>query len=492
MAENTEKEDERQLLGIIIADNAIIDRSHDMLERCRKRGITEESFSDKDCRTLYREMLNHAKNKPDFDLKTLYQYLDEKKIVLGGNADSSLAFLSKLVDNIVTTAHFEHYRNRVIDNAARRKILDVLTFFITQVKSRPHEEFVIQNETEFLANDLLNIFPQELPAVSNARVIEKAKDKLREQLLYGTGAMDGLSTGYPCLDNLLFGMKAGELIVLAARPSVGKTSLGMDIAMNVASAGHKVLVFSCEMTHEQLVKRQLASVGQLNMKKFRAPPDQALVVSVERQAALDRLEQAAQTVGALPIIVEDRGSRDVESLRSHALRYHRKENIELIVVDYMQLLKSRDTKSTNRQYEMAEISGVLKGIARDLRVPVIALSQLSRANEQRGDKEERPKLSDLRDSGAIEQDADVVMLLRRPLRIYGYEDCSLEERDIAYVDVAKNRNGETGEIALKFIGEYTHFENLTAEENQRLTKYRQDKRANSGKHRLASTLVPIA
>ena len=121
MAENTEKEDERQLLGIIIEDNSIIDRSHDMLERCRKRGITEESFSDKDCRTLYREMLNHAKNKPDFDLNTLNQYLNEKNIVLGNDVDgNNLQFLCGLIDKIGSTAHFEHYRNRVIANAARR------------------------------------------------------------------------------------------------------------------------------------------------------------------------------------------------------------------------------------------------------------------------------------------------------------------------------------------------------------------------------------
>jgi replicative DNA helicase len=255
------------------------------------------------------------------------------------------------------------------------------------------------------------------------------------------------------------------MIVIAARPSVGKTSLAMNIAescalgldMNnvpVKSDGgkrHPVLVFSLEMPVEALSKRMIAGRAHLNMWKL----NRNMVARSERQMMTNNLFQAVEELKSAPLYVDDTAGLDIMDLRARARRMKKAHGIELIVIDYLQLCCCREGARQSRQIEVSMISQQIKAMAKELKIPVIVLSQLSRANEQRGDKFERPKLSDLRDSGAIEQDADVVFLLRRPSRTPS--DPQSADETLAIVDVAKNRNGETGEVDVNFYREWTRF-----------------------------------
>jgi replicative DNA helicase len=256
------------------------------------------------------------------------------------------------------------------------------------------------------------------------------------------------------------------MIVIAARPSVGKTSLAMNIAESCAlgldmnnvpvktdgGKRHPVMIFSLEMPVEALTRRMIA--GRANINTWRL--NRNLCSKSEKQALMQNLFQAAGDLKDAPIYVDDSAGLDVMDLRARARRAKKQYGIELIVIDYLQLCTCREAaRQGSRQIEVGMISQQIKAMAKELKIPVIVLSQLSRANEQRGDKFERPKLSDLRDTGAIEQDADVVFLLRRPSR--NAADPESNDETLAIIDVAKNRNGETGEVRVNFVREYTRF-----------------------------------
>jgi replicative DNA helicase len=290
----------------------------------------------------------------------------------------------------------------------------------------------------------------------------RAMDHLFDE---GGGHFDGLSTGFKYLDEKLMGLKPADMIVIAARPSVGKTSLAMNIAECVAlgqdingmptkcdgGKKHPVLMFSLEMSTESLAKRMLAGRAQVDTWRLQ----RGLLHKDERIEASGRLMSAAGALREAPIYIDDTSAIDVADMRARARRMKRMHNIELIVIDYLQLANCREFAKQGRQLETSRISGQIKAMAKELNVPVIVLSQLSRANEKDGDKDEIPKLSHLRDSGAIEQDADVVLLLRRPCRTKTakWHDNKL----LAIVDVAKHRNGETGEVDLNVYSEGTRF-----------------------------------
>lgn len=274
------------------------------------------------------------------------------------------------------------------------------------------------------------------------------------------------------------------MIVIAARPSVGKTSLAMNIAESAAlgqmltvkggmyppvavdgGRSHPVLIFSLEMPVEALTKRMVAGRAHINMWRL----NRNLVARSEKEAMTQALFASVNDLKSAPIYVDDAAGLDIMDLRARARRMKKAHGIELIVIDYLQLCRCNEKAKQSRQLEVSEISQQIKAMAKELKIPVIVLSQLSRANEQRGDKEEKPKLSDLRDSGAIEQDADVVFLLRRPSRTSTSKDANDEQ--LAIIDVAKNRNGEIGEVRVNFVREYTRFEDrpLPAKEDDGYT-----------------------
>jgi replicative DNA helicase len=282
-------------------------------------------------------------------------------------------------------------------------------------------------------------------------LVNRAITKIEE---YHTnqGMLTGLSTGFVDFDKMTTGLHAGEMIVVAARPSMGKTSLAMNIAEHVAlELKAPVGVFSLEMTAEQLVLRMICSRSRVNLRNVR---DGFLA---ERD--FPKLTGAAGKMAAAPLFIDDSSALSILQLRAKARRMWQQFGIKLFVIDYLQLLHSTSRRAENRQQEIAEISGGLKALAKELGVPVLVLSQLNRELEKRGPGE-RPRLSDLRESGAIEQDADLVGLLYRESKNKdGDEEPEVEQDAIAVkLYIAKQRNGPTGDVDLTFLKSYTRFE----------------------------------
>jgi replicative DNA helicase len=361
------------------------------------------------------------------------------------------AVLAEITGRIDHTAHAGYWLEIVREKWMLRRLIHSANgiserAFINQDRL---EQFLDEVEREVLA---INQDWVQESAKTFASVVESSVLMIRN-ILDGNH-QTGLPTGYIDLDALTFGMHPGEMIVLAARPSMGKTSLGMNIAENVAlprkGEAAKVLVFSLEMPAEQLSMRMLCGRARVNMKRVR-----------DRMISRDNMKELVRVGGELkdaPIWVDDSSGLNVLELRAKARRVHQKEKLSLIVVDYLQLLNGLDSR-TPREQQIAEISRGIKAMAKELEVPVLVLSQLNRSSE----KENRdPRISDLRESGAIEQDADVIMLLASGSEKDEKTDipqASPERRVI----IAKNRNGPTGSVQMTFLAEFTRFENYQRE-----------------------------
>jgi replicative DNA helicase len=284
--------------------------------------------------------------------------------------------------------------------------------------------------------------------VSLKQVLPKTIDRL-DFLSHSTSEITGVSTGFVEMDKMTAGLQRGELIIIAGRPSMGKTSLAINIAEN-AALGHNVpaAIFSMEMSAEQLSFRMLSSIGRIGQQRLRTGK------------LLDedwpRVDSAVSMMSDAPIFIDDSGAMTPTDVRARARRLKREHGLGLIVVDYLQLMQVTGTVE-NRATEISEISRSLKALAKELDVPVIALSQLNRSVEQRQDK--RPVMSDLRESGALEQDADLILFIYRE-EVY---ERDTPRKGIADIIIAKQRNGPVGDFRLTFLGEFTRFENLVAE-----------------------------
>jgi replicative DNA helicase len=265
-------------------------------------------------------------------------------------------------------------------------------------------------------------------------------------------AITGVPSGFVDLDGLTSGFQASELVVVAARPSMGKTAFCLNVAANAAAEGQGVAIFSLEMSKESLVQRMLTATARVDSHRVRQ--------GTLRDSDFTQLARAAGLLQTYQVWIDDTPSITLLEMRSKARRLKIDSDLKLVIVDYLQLMRSPEY-SENRVQEISDISRSLKALARELEIPVIALSQLSRASEQRGG-ERKPILSDLRDSGAIEQDADLVIFIHRP-EYYDRDDES--KRGLAEIMLAKNRNGPTGDVQLKFTREYTRFDSFSARED---------------------------
>lgn len=454
-------EAERAVLGSILLDTTVMGEDR-VMDVCLTSGLSPDSFFDPRNRAIYSELqLLNRLGKP-IDALMLVESLRS-----GGRLEGvgGAAYIQSLIDQTPTTAHAEHYVNIVLSKSLRRKMIDRASKIVEKCYDEgewPDPRAVLgEAEKSFL--EIGDGGDGTMPwgdAVQNSfeRIAAMFKSK-------GT-TFEGLSTGLTHLDEKLQGLKNSEMIVIAARPSVGKTSLAMNIAescalgldMNnvpVKSDGgkrHPVMIFSLEMPVEALTRRMVAGRARINMWRL----NRNFCAKSEKDLLMQNLFVAADDLKEAPIYVDDAAGLDIMDLRARARRAKKAHGIELIVIDYLQLCTCREAaRQANRQIEVSMISQQIKAMAKELKIPVIVLSQLSRANEQRNDKFERPKLSDLRDSGAIEQDADVVFLLRRPSRTPSDPDS--KDETLAIIDVAKNRNGETGEVRVNFFREYTRF-----------------------------------
>ena len=433
------EEAERAVLGCALQDAARI------LDLCIERQISPESFYVQRHQGIFDAMLAlHNERKP-VDFITVVERLRETGLLEASGGEDELA---RLIAGTPTTAHAEYYLQRVYENHLLRRIIDA---------ARVVTEDCYKGDLE--AESLLNAAAETFNVMGEQRagaertwgslVIEEMKEV--ERLIQEKKGITGLSTGFVDIDRKLLGFQPGDLIVLAARPSMGKTSLALNIAENIALGARKldprpVAVFSLELSAESRVRRMICCHAQVSAKDLSAG-----CIGPQEHS---QLMTAADTLRQAPIYVDDTAGLEAIDLRARARRLKRKHKIEFIVVDYLQLMNYSKFAAEGRQRETAAISQALKGMAKELKVPVLVLSQLSRAPETR-EKTAVPKLSDLRDSGAIEQDADVVLLLRRPCKYK--DDKDFEDKRLAIVDIAKHRNGETGEVQLDFEDRYTKF-----------------------------------
>lgn len=454
-------EAERAVLGSILLDAT--GRGGDrVMDICLTGGVSPETFFDPRNRTIYATMLDMNRKSKPLDAITLMEELR-----VGGKVETvgGAAYVQSLIDQVQTTANAEYYLSIIRAKQLRRTLIDraVKTIGNCYDEAKNPDAQAVLGEAE---KDFLEIGLRGTATMPWSEAVQSSFDRIDRMFGSDGKTLEGLSTGLTHLDEKLQGLKPSEMIVIAARPSVGKTSLAMNIAESCAlgldmnnvpvktdnGTRHPVMIFSLEMPVEALTKRMIAGRAHVNTWRL----NRGLCPSNEKRMLINNLTIAAGELKDAPIYVDDTASLDVMDLRARARRAKKAHGIELIVIDYLQLCVCREAaRQGSRQIEVSMISQQIKAMAKELKIPVIVLSQLSRANEQRNDKFERPKLSDLRDSGAIEQDADVVFLLRRPSRTPS--DPESKDETLAIIDVAKNRNGETGEVKVNFFREYTRF-----------------------------------
>ncbi len=404
-----------------------------------------EVFYDLRHQTIYETLVEMYDQREAIDLITLQQRLKNKQRLeeVGG-----LAYLSSLPDTVPSAANLVYYLDIVMEKFVLRKMIHTCTEVVARVYEHEGEVDGLLDEVE---RDILRI--SETRAESNTGkikdLVKKAISTI-EDYHQRQGMLTGVGTGFADLDKMTSGLHGGEMIVVAARPSMGKTSLAMNIAEHVSMEEKlPVGVFSLEMTSESLVLRMLCSRSRVNLRNVREG------FLAERD--FPKLTNAAGRLSSAPLFIDDTSGLSILQLRAKARRMAQQFGIKLFVIDYLQLLHSTARRAENRQQEIADISNGIKSLAKELNVPVIVLSQLNRELEK--DKDRKPRLSDLRESGAIEQDADVVALLYKPSREED-ESGGAEEQDAVPVNllIAKQRNGPTGDVHLTFLKSYTRFE----------------------------------
>jgi replicative DNA helicase len=436
-------EAEQGVLGCVLLS------PHDCMGECiEKLKPGPDIFYDLRHRTLFQTLTEMYDEKQGIDLITLQQRL--KNIQQLENV-GGLAYLSSLPDAVPSAANLEYYLDIVLEKYLLRKMIQTCTGIVGRVFDYEGQVDALLDEVE---RDILRISEERVSGASLTikELVNKAISKI-EEYHQNHGMLTGLSTGFSDFDRMTTGLHAGEMIVIAARPSVGKTSLAMNIAEHVSlELNVPVGVFSLEMTADQLVLRMLCSRSRVNLRNIREG------FLAERD--FPKLTGAAGKLAGAPLFIDDSSALSILQLRAKARRMWQQFGIKLFVIDYLQLLNSTSRRAENRQQEIAEISGGLKSLAKELSVPVIVLSQLNRELEKRG-SDARPRLSDLRESGAIEQDADLVGLLYRETKNKDGDDETNEaEQDAIAVKlcIAKQRNGPTGDVDLTFLKSYTRFE----------------------------------
>ena len=408
--------------------------------------IVNPSFFYRDAhKKIFQAIIDLYSLNKAVDLVTLTE-----KLKKNGSLDEigGAAYLTELTTAVPTAANVAHYARIVKEKAILRNLINTATQIVAQSYDGQQDANVLLDKAE---KQIFDIAGSQLQGIS-VSIKEIIKDSIEtiEGFYRRKAHVTGLPTGFDDLDMMTAGLHNSELIVVAGRPSMGKSALAACIAEYIAVQEQKaVAIFSLEMAKEQLVQRMLCSHARVELQKARS--------GYLTQSDWPKLVTAAGKLAEAPIYIDDSASLTSLELRAKARRLKSHHNIELIIVDYLQLMTSA-TRAENRQQEISEISRSLKTLSKELSVPVIAISQLSRAPEKR--ENYRPRLSDLRESGAIEQDADVVMLLFRE----EYYTPKEANKGITEVIVAKQRNGPIGSQKLIFLSEYTRFENLSRRE----------------------------
>ncbi|MDP3973791.1 MAG: replicative DNA helicase [Candidatus Daviesbacteria bacterium] len=416
---------EQSLLGALLIDKDAIVRISEILR-------SHDFYRSEQHGAIFSAIQNLFEQREPIDLVTVTEELKRQGFYdkVGGSA-----YLTTLVNIVPTSAHIEHYARIIKEHAIRRSLITQATHLIEKAydESQTVEDILDNAEVGIFSLSQQNVNRDFIP-IKDA--LTESFDRL-DELQKTSGKLRGVPTGFKDLDSKLAGMQNSNLLILASRPGQGKTSMALNIAQYVAvSAGLPVGIFSLEMSQEELVDRLL--VAQADIDAWR------LKTGRLDEKDFDKLALSMGELAEAPIFIDDTPGISISEMRTKARRLQVEHGLKFLIVDYLQLVRGRNLE--NRVQEVSEISQQLKNLARELKIPVLAISQLSRAVEQRGSR--RPQLADLRESGAIEQDADVVMFLWR-------ED--LERPEMVTLDIQKHRNGPTGEIQLIFRADRTKF-----------------------------------
>lgn len=431
-------EAEMAVLGSMLIDDEAISLAIEVLP-------SEECFYRDTHRVIFTSILNLYNSNKAVDLITICDELRKQNLLdkIGG-----ASFLTSLANTVPTSANIQHYASIVREKATLRALIDNSTQIITDAYNAEGNADQVLDNAERLVFEISD----RRRSSSFIPLKELIKDAIEviDKLYQKKAHVTGIPTGFVDFDIKTAGLQSSDLIVIAARPSMGKSALAIGIA-EYAAVVEKVPVafFSLEMSKEQLVQRLICSHARIDANKVRTG---FLAVS-----DWPKLTAAAGKLSEAPVFIDDTPAISVMELRAKARRLKSHHDIKLIILDYMQLMRGSG-RIENRQQEISEISRSLKALARELNVPLIAISQLSRAVESRTDH--KPQLSDLRESGAIEQDADVVVLIMRE----EYYNPTEDNKGIAEINIAKQRNGPVGSFNLTFIREYTRFENMARPE----------------------------
>ena len=434
-------EAERSILGAILLDNFSYNQAAENLKA--------EDFSLDSHRRIYARMIDLAESSRAIDLITLVEELDRRKELA---AIGDVGYISGLLDGVPDRPSIEHYIQIVRDKALLRGLMHAANAAMTRAADQSDS-----------AEDILNEAEAALFQLSDKRIGRGFMD-VKEIVKESFGSVDallqrgqritGIETHYADLDEKTSGLQRSDLIIIAGRPSMGKTAFAMNIAENVAIEDQKIVgVFSLEMSKEALLQRMLCSVARVDSHRFRT--------GSLWQDDTRKISQALEKLTTAPIFIDDTPGIGLSEMRAKARRLKQKKGgLDLVIVDYLQLMSGGSKRYENRTQEVSAISRGLKAIAKELKVPVIALSQLSRAPESRGSSDHRPQLADLRESGSIEQDADVVAFVFRE-EVYKPDDAELN--GLAELIIRKQRNGPTGTVRLAFLKSSTRFESRAAD-----------------------------
>lgn len=437
-------EPEKSILSSMLQDPA--DRINEAVEA----KLSEEHFYLPAHGLLFKILRELSDAGKPVELVALHQVLSDRNLLDSVGGASALVELS---NHSPSAAHFAHYVKVVRDKHILRQVIATSNSSITNAFENPEDVGAFLDEVEASVFQI----KEGMETSGEVRVKDLIGEALDvfEQLASGQRGLEGISTGYSKLDELSNGLKPGEMMIIAARPSMGKTSFMMNLVEHIAVDQKKpVMVFSCEMSSLQIVQRLLFSRARFALSKM----GKGFKITKEE---LKRIKKSAEELANAPLFIDDTPSLTIGDLRAKARRKKREDDIQLIAVDYLQLMRSNSKQaSDSREREIAEISSGLKAIAKELKIPVLVLAQLNRGPEQRGGT---PRMSDLRESGSIEQDADMIgLLFRKSYYNDATKDDAEEEKEAnegkAQLILAKNRNGPVESVPLTFVAELMRFE----------------------------------
>ena len=427
-------EAEVSVLGAMLQDSVAVLRATEHLR--------PEDFYQPEHKEIFSVMMDLYLQRRPIDLVTMHSELARRGTLegVGGNA-----YLMKILNSVPTSANVKAYIDIVQEKSTMRKLIQACQKISGECFTQQTPVETILSSAEKAIFDIVMNQTDGETLVPLREVLVKTYDQI-DELSRLHGAIGGVPTGFIDLDNLLTGLHPGELVVVGARPSMGKTSFAMNIASHASlKHGKSVAVFTLEMPREQIAMRMLCSDAQVDMQRVRK--------GTLTDKDWSSLANSVQHMADAPMYIDDTAGITPSQLRSRCRRLKMDKGLDLVVVDYLGLMKA-DGRVESRQLEVSEISRQLKAIALDMKIPIVACAQLSRANKDRLDK--RPVLSDLRDSGSIEQDADVVMFLHRE----EYYNKDTEDKNIGEVIISKQRSGPLGTVKLAWLSEYTTFANL--------------------------------